>query len=150
VRHIVLFLCACLPGLVWGTTYKCVDAQGRVSYSQSPEPGKRCAEASLPPLQTMPAPAPRAASPAGGQAADQSKTSEQELAEAKKALEEARRKLAEQEAVRYGEEKNYQRVLDRLKPYQEAVLKAEARLRELQQGGSQGTLAPRPGEPGKQ
>jgi hypothetical protein len=36
-------------------------------------------------------------------------------------LADAKRKLAEQEAVRSGDEKNYARVLDRLRPYQDAV-----------------------------
>ena len=36
-----------------------------------------------------------------------------------------REQLAQQEAIRTGDERNYQRVLDRLKPYQEAVRQAE-------------------------
>jgi len=36
-------------------------------------------------------------------------------------LVDARRKLAEQEAVRTGEEKNYAKVLERLQPYRDAV-----------------------------
>jgi hypothetical protein len=40
-------------------------------------------------------------------------------------------------------------VLDRLKPYQEAVANAEARLKQLQDSASQGTLSPKPAETGK-
>ena len=36
-------------------------------------------------------------------------------------LADARKKLSEQEATRGGDEKNYARVLDRLKPYQDTV-----------------------------
>ena len=36
-------------------------------------------------------------------------------------LADARKKLTEQEAIRTGDEKNYQRVLDRLKPFQDTV-----------------------------
>jgi hypothetical protein len=48
-------------------------------------------------------------------------TLENELAQEESMLADARKKLAEQEAVRMGDEKNYQRVLDRLKPYQDTV-----------------------------
>jgi len=50
---------------------------------------------------------------------------EDELTTEQKGLTYARSKLAEQEAVRNGDEKNYQRVLDRLKPYQDAVERHE-------------------------
>ncbi|HSD41592.1 MAG TPA: DUF4124 domain-containing protein [Burkholderiales bacterium] len=48
-----------------------------------------------------------------------------ELASEEKSLVDAKSKLTEQESVRHGDEKNYQRVLDRLKPYQEAVERHE-------------------------
>ena len=50
---------------------------------------------------------------------------EDELTTEEKGLSDAKSKLAEQEGVRNGDEKNYQRVLDRLKPYQEAVERHE-------------------------
>lgn len=46
---------------------------------------------------------------------------EQELATEDRNLAQAKRELTEQEAVRYGDERNYQKVLDRLKPFQERV-----------------------------
>jgi hypothetical protein len=46
---------------------------------------------------------------------------EDELTTEEKGLSDARAKLSEQEAVRYADEKNYQRVLDRLKPYQDVI-----------------------------
>jgi Domain of unknown function (DUF4124) len=48
-----------------------------------------------------------------------------ELATEEKSLIDAKAKLTEQESVRHGDEKNYQRVLDRLKPYQDAVERHE-------------------------
>ena len=48
-----------------------------------------------------------------------------ELATEEKSLIDAKSKLTEQESVRHGDEKNYQRVLDRLKPYQDAVERHE-------------------------
>jgi hypothetical protein len=46
---------------------------------------------------------------------------EDELSAEERNLAEARAKLAEQEGVRDGNERNYQKVLDRLQPLQEAV-----------------------------
>ena len=54
---------------------------------------------------------------------------EDELFSEEKGLSDAKAKLAEQEAVRNGDEKNYQRVLDRLKPYQEAVDRHERNMK---------------------
>jgi hypothetical protein len=60
---------------------------------------------------------------------------EDELNTEQKGLSDARSKLAEQEGVRNADEKNYQRVIDRLKPYQDAVERHErnvsALMREL-------------------
>ncbi len=50
---------------------------------------------------------------------------EDELSTEEKGLSDAKVKLAEQESIRNGDEKNYQRVLDRLKPYQDAVERHE-------------------------
>jgi hypothetical protein len=50
---------------------------------------------------------------------------EDELSTEEKGLSAAKAKLVEQEGIRNGDEKNYQRVLDRLKPYQEAVERHE-------------------------
>ncbi|HUK05866.1 MAG TPA: hypothetical protein VLV90_12390 [Burkholderiales bacterium] len=51
----------------------------------------------------------------------QRETLENELSQEESMLADAKKKLAEQEAIRNGDEKNYQRVLDRLKPYQDTV-----------------------------
>jgi hypothetical protein len=45
----------------------------------------------------------------------------QELASEEQALSKARQALAEQEAVRSGDERNYARVLERLQPYKDSV-----------------------------
>ena len=46
---------------------------------------------------------------------------EQELANEQKLLDGARKELAEQESQRLGNERNYQRMLDRLEPYKKKV-----------------------------
>ena len=48
-------------------------------------------------------------------------TLENELTQEESMLADARKKLAEQEGIRTGDEKNYARVLERLKPYQDTV-----------------------------
>jgi hypothetical protein len=50
---------------------------------------------------------------------------ETELANEQQQLEEARQKLAEQEAVRTGDERNYQRFLDRVQPFRDTVANHE-------------------------
>ena len=141
MKRIVVLLLACLPSVSLGVTYKCVDSRGHVSYSQTPEPGKQCTTPTLPEVQSIPFRVPKELpqtyTPKGPDTTppgDSSQGGAADLEAARKALAEAKKKLAEQEAVRYGDEKNYQRVLDRLKPYQEAVQKAEERVKELEQG----------------
>jgi hypothetical protein len=51
----------------------------------------------------------------------QRQTLERELSQEETLLADARRKLAEQEAVRGGDEKNYAKVLERLQPYKDAI-----------------------------
>jgi hypothetical protein len=51
----------------------------------------------------------------------QRQTLERELSQEETLLGDAKRKLAEQEAVRGGDEKNYARVLERLQPYKDAI-----------------------------
>lgn len=46
---------------------------------------------------------------------------ERELEQERALLENSKKALSEQESVRYGDEKNYARVLARLKPYQDTV-----------------------------
>lgn len=114
---------------------KCVDAQGHVRYvDQSMAGHEKCTPVTAttntvstqPGAITTPPPSPGAAAPQQNEAAIKA-------AEAK--LDAARKALAEQEAIRTGGERNYQRVLDRLKPYQDAVEKAQKELDAVRQGG---------------
>jgi hypothetical protein len=50
---------------------------------------------------------------------------EDELSTEEKSLQDAKAKLTEQEGVRLADERNYQKVLERLKPYQETVERHE-------------------------
>ena len=131
---------------------KYIDANGHVTYSDSPVKGANqlsCFEA--PPVP--PAPAPRAgppggaaptAAPAGGlpnvDPATQRKRDDarrkilqDELATEEKALAEARKALAEGEAVRLGSERNYQRYLDRIQGLKDRVTQHERNVTALKQ-----------------
>lgn len=116
--------------------YKCVDGGGRPLYTSDKRDtaGKKCElvsrEVNVVPAQQA-APKPAAKSPANfpkESAADRASAKgrqrdilEKELATEQKLLSDAKQKLAEQESVRSGDERNYARVLERLQPYKDSV-----------------------------
>jgi hypothetical protein len=57
---------------------------------------------------------------------------ERELSNEQQALKQAQQALAEQEAVRFGDERNYARVLERLQPYKDTVENHEKNIQALQ------------------
>lgn len=116
--------------------YKCTDASGRPLYTSDKKDtaGKKCElvsrEINVVPVQkpaAAPRPGPGAAmpreSPADRASARdrQREILESELKNEEAALAKARQALAEQEAVRSGNEKNYARVLERLQPFKDNV-----------------------------
>lgn len=130
----------CTPA--WATVYKCVDADGRVTYTNDRSLARGCTALSQDqPVSSVPAPARRATgtpqpgqpstspsafprvSPDAQRARDDTRRQilETELASEEKALSEAQAALAEQESIRSGDERNYQRVLDRLQPFKDQV-----------------------------
>ncbi len=127
-------------------TYRCVDVNGRSTYTNIKEEtaGKKCTvvsrEVSVVPADRIAPPAGAGKAPAtttqpastvASRANDRRKILEEELDSEQKRLAEARQKLAEQEAIRTGDEKNYQRVLDRLKPFTETVEQHEKNVEQL-------------------
>jgi hypothetical protein len=129
------------------STFRCVDVNGRSTYTNIKEEttGKKCTvvsrEVSVVPADQVapaggaagkaPGAAAKSASTAASRANDRRKILEEELDGEQKRLSEARQKLAEQQAVRSGDEKNYQRVLDRLKPFTETVEQHEKNVEQL-------------------
>lgn len=122
-----------------GTIWSCRDKDGRTHVTNLREDttGKDCRVIRQTRVQVVPAPA-SGAKPASKPAAgtsfpredSQSRASardrqreilEGELAQEEKLLEQARKELEEQESVRYGDERNYARVLERLQKYKDAV-----------------------------
>jgi hypothetical protein len=114
------------------TLWNCKDKDGRtvITSQKTDTVGKECRVVSEERVTVAPAQKPSARpanfpkeSATDRQAAKgkQRETLERELTQEESMLGDARKKLAEQEAIRTGDEKNYQRVLDRLKPYQDTV-----------------------------
>jgi hypothetical protein len=122
---------ACFAAAVGAEPVKCVDANGKVRYVDSSTPGtENCKPVTAETNVVRPqsgsgavSSSPARAGPSQGEAG---------LRAAQNDLETAKRQLAEQEAIRNGDEKNYQRVLDRLKPYQDAVERAQQNLDRVQ------------------
>jgi hypothetical protein len=114
------------------TLWNCKDPGGRTTLTnqKADTVGKDCRVVQQERVNVAPTPKPssRPANFPRESAADrqsskgkQRETLERELAQEEGMLADARKKLAEQEGIRTGDEKNYQRVLDRLKPYQDTV-----------------------------
>jgi hypothetical protein len=145
---LILFVPLLAAGPALAETCKYVDNEGRIIYSNVPIKRARkvtCFQAPAPP---PPEPSARPAVPptatdTGGprvEAGTQRKRDqdrrtilEDELAREQKALDDARKGLAEQQALRSGDERNYSRVQERLKPFQEAVAAHEKNIASIRQ-----------------
>ncbi len=109
--------------------WKCLDADGRKHYTNSKKEttGMKCepvtSQINVAPAQkARPANFPRESSAERASAKGrQREILQKELATEEQALSRARQALAEQEAVRSGDERNYARVLERLQPYKDSV-----------------------------
>ena len=114
--------------------FKCRDAQGRWTYTNDRRQAEK-EKCEVVASQINVTPAPKAARPASSPSnfpressaerasakGRQREILQQELASEEAALAKAKQALAEQESVRSGDERNYARVEERLKPYQETV-----------------------------
>ena len=114
--------------------WECVDAGGNRRFTNIKAESKGCKLIDVGPTNTMPAGKQQASSKAAPRDfpkvdgdtqrqrdAERRKILDQEMANEQKLLDEARRELSEQESQRFGSERNYQRVLDRLEPYKRKV-----------------------------
>ncbi|MFN0314411.1 MAG: DUF4124 domain-containing protein [Burkholderiales bacterium] len=133
---VAVFLSVCWSFAPAADICKYVDEDGRTVYSTVPLKNAKkvvCFKTSASPPATEESPkreersvesAPKPKVDGSTQARrdnDRQGILQDELAKERQLLEEARQALAEQEATRGGDERNYQRVLDRLKPYQDKV-----------------------------
>jgi hypothetical protein len=127
-------------------TCKYVDSAGHVTYSNVPVKNAKkvsCFEPAAAPPAAQPRPSNAESAPPGTPRVDartqrqrddgRRNILESELKAEEERLAQARRELAEQESTRSGDERNYQRVLDRLKPYQEQVALHEKNVAAIKQ-----------------
>ena len=133
-------LCALIPA-ARGEIFECIDESGNKRFTNIRAESKGCRQLNVGPVNTVPPTTPAGKpsakgaagtpTPAGFPKVDQQtqqnrdterrRILEQELANEQKLLDAAKKELAEQESIRLGSERNYQRVLDRLEPYQKKV-----------------------------
>jgi hypothetical protein len=120
------------------TIWSCKDKEGRTSVTNLREDtvGKNCRVVQQSRVQVVPSTTPGAkpgakapptsfpkedANARASAKARQREILEGELSQEEALLAKARKELNEQEAVRYGDERNYARVLERLQKYKDAV-----------------------------
>jgi hypothetical protein len=146
IHHHCAFLLALVASVAQADTlYKCQDDAGHTTYTNQKTNAKNCIILSQDkPVSTFTAPKARANTPTPdgfpkvsseaqkNRDSDRKRILDEELATERKNLDEAKRTLAEQEGTREGGEKNYQRVLDRLKPFQDKVQLHERNIEALQ------------------
>ena len=129
----VALIFALSAGTVCADIWECVDGSGNKRFTNIKSEAGGCRMLNVAPINTAPGggkPQARTAPPGfpkvDGETQklrdnDRRRILEQELANEQKLLEQARNELAEQESMRLGSERNYQRVLDRLEPYKMKV-----------------------------
>jgi septal ring factor EnvC (AmiA/AmiB activator) len=127
-------------------TCKYVDQEGRITYSNAPIKGARKLSCFQPPQAPASAPTPtpgepsaRAQQPRVDNNTQRSRDDERrrilesELAAEQEQLAQAQAALAEQESIRQGDERNYARVQERLKPFQDTVAQHEKNVASIKQ-----------------
>ena len=139
---LVLLLSTCASSLR-AEIYECVDGNGNRRYTNIKAEARGCKQLNVGPLNSVPAPPKPAAKAAPSnfpkvdaqtqqqRDVERRKILEQEMASEQKLLDQAKKELAEQESIRLGSERNYQRVLDRLAPYQKRVQLHETNIANL-------------------
>lgn len=120
--------------------YKCYDENGRPLYTSDKRDtrGKKCELVSRE-INVVPAPPARSAafpkespSQRANAKGRQREILEKELASEQQLLAKAQKDLADQEAIRTGDERNYARVLERLQPYKDSVETHQKNIEALQ------------------
>ena len=152
LRCIVVFVtCVFLQSAAVAETCKYLDAEGRVIYSNTPnnppkgatkvkcfeDPSAKTPSAGARNSDTRPGNTEARAKPRVSEDTqkmrddDRRRILDEELAEETKQLAQAKEQLASQEAVRNGNERNYERFLERVQPYRDAVATHERNIEAL-------------------
>lgn len=128
------FLLGCLTHPAHADIWECVDDSGNRRFTNIKSESSGCKLINVGPTNIQSTGKPQAASKAAPKDfprvdgdtqrqrdAERRKILDQEMANEQRLLDQARRELAEQESQRFGNERNYQRVLDRLEEYKKKV-----------------------------
>ena len=132
----VAIFAICATTAASAEVFKCVDAAGKITYAETKEANAKCNVVSGE-VNVVSVPKVVARPPKSNESNERNVKSESqpgEIAEQERALIEAKKALAEQESFRLGSEENYQRVLDRLQPFQDKVTEIEKKLAQLRGG----------------
>ena len=134
MKRLILGVVLALSGVpLKAEIFKCLDGTGNVTYSEKKESSSACVPVTatvnvvpaIKPIVPMPPIAPRL------EQTDRRAELEKQIVAQEAALTEAKKALGDQENIRFGGEANYQRVLDRLQPYQDKVAEIEKNLAQL-------------------
>ena len=140
MRNFLLLLLAPVAATAWADTlYKCVDDSGVVLYTNQKGGGRNCSVLSQDKTVSTiasPKPTPRefprvSDDEQKGRDTDRRRILEQELASEQAKLEQSRKDLVDGEATRQGNEKNYQKYLDRVQGLKDAIALHERNLEAL-------------------
>jgi hypothetical protein len=142
MRMCLLLLLACAAPVAYAEMWKCVDTDGNTRYTNVKGDARGCKGLNLEPINTAPAPSrgpqqrpanfPSVDSDTQRQRdASRRKILEQELGQEQQQLDAAKKQLAEQKELRLGNEKNYARVEERLKPFEDKVKLHESNVESL-------------------
>ena len=140
MRTLFLILVMIAAPVAYADMWKCVDQDGNTRYTNVKADAKGCKALDLDPISTVPATRvqqkpvnfPSIRSDTQRQRdADRRKILEQEMTQEQQQLELAKRQLTEQKDIRLGSEKNYARVEERLKPYEDKVRLHESNVESL-------------------
>ena len=143
MRTWLLLLLACMAPPTRAEMWKCVDQDGNTRYTNVKADAKGCKGLNLEPMNTAAPPRTQQAhqKPANCPSVDSDtqlqrdagrrKILEQELALEQQQLDAAKKQLAEQKDTRLANEKNFARVEERLKPFEDKVKLHELNLDSL-------------------
>jgi len=123
MKVLVTLVLLAAAGSAIAAPVKCVDAKGKVTYVDETAPGADKCKPITGTIEVVPHDTPSRQPTLQPDTSLEEKRARIEAAEQR--LNEAKQRLAEQEAIREGNERNYARVLERLKPYQDAVEAAQ-------------------------
>lgn len=142
MRTLFLILAMIAAPVADADMWKCVNQEGNTTYTNVKADAKGCKALELDPIPTIAAPPARAqqkpvnfpsvkSDTQRQRDSDRRRILEQEMVQEQQQLALAKKQLTEQKDIRLGSEKNYARVEERLKPYEDKVRLHESNIESL-------------------